>query len=144
MGTFSELLTQLPAGMWRYCSTPQKEQIIDRWEPLLDALPQLVCLIDANGQVQHANRTLERWGLGTVALIRGIPVHDMLHPGCRDSQCSLQVNWMRTWHQHRHSEGGELECRYESQGRSLLMRLGNRGQSRNGDIAENGALTLQR
>ncbi len=67
-----------------------------QWETTLDALPQLVCLIDESGLVIRANRTLERWQLGEVRSVRGTPVHDMLHPGCTDdSSCDFSVQWER-------------------------------------------------
>ena len=64
-----------------------------QWETTLDALPQLVCLIDEHGLVIRANRTLETWQLGEVRSIKGTPVHDMLHPGCTDSGCDLRLRW---------------------------------------------------
>ncbi|MEN8800582.1 MAG: PAS domain S-box protein [Thiogranum sp.] len=72
----------------------QVVQAKHQWETTLDALPQLVCLIDEHGLVIRANRTLERWQLGEVRSVRGIHVHDMLHPGCSDdSSCDLRVHW---------------------------------------------------
>jgi len=73
----------------------QVVQAKHQWETTLDALPQLVCLIDERGLVIRANRTLERWRLGEVRSIRGARVHDMLHPGCTDSGCDLSVQWQR-------------------------------------------------
>jgi PAS domain-containing protein len=49
----------------------QVVQAKHQWETTLDALPQLVCLIDERGLVIRANRTLERWQLGEVKSIRG-------------------------------------------------------------------------
>jgi PAS domain S-box-containing protein len=64
-----------------------------QWETTLDALPQLVCLIDEHGRVMRANRTLETWQLGEVRSIKGTRVHDMLHPRCTDSGCDLRLQW---------------------------------------------------
>ena len=76
-------------------NTQKVVQAKRQWETTLDALPQLVCLIDERGFVIRANRTLERWQLGEVRSIRGTHVHDMLHPGCTDSGCDLSVQWQR-------------------------------------------------
>jgi PAS domain S-box-containing protein len=78
--------------------TAKLQQVVQakhQWETTLDALPQLVCLIDEHGLVIRANRTLERWQLGEVRSIRGTRVHDLLHPGCTDASCDLSVQWQR-------------------------------------------------
>ena len=42
------------------------ERIKQQWQFAADSMPQLICLVDREGRVMHANRTLERWGLGEV------------------------------------------------------------------------------
>ncbi|HYQ70443.1 MAG TPA: PAS domain S-box protein, partial [Gammaproteobacteria bacterium] len=88
-----------------------------------DALPQLVCQVDNRGHVLRANRTLETWGLGKVTAVRGTPVHDLLHPGCRDGRCNLKENWEQAWRQLQESGGVEFDYRDESPGRSLHLHL---------------------
>ena len=68
----------------------QLEWIKQEWEVLVDALPQVVCLIDAEGRILRANRTIEQWGLWQVIHIKGYREHDVLHPTCTDSGCTLQ------------------------------------------------------
>lgn len=59
-------------------------------EAVLDTLPQLICLVDANGNIVRCNRTFERWGLGDVHTVVGGDFHQRLHPNCIDSDCYLK------------------------------------------------------
>lgn len=68
------------------------------WERTADALPQLVCLLDLNAKVMRVNRTVDRWGLGTVESVRELDLHTMLHPSCRDrGDCALQDALTHHW-----------------------------------------------
>ena len=55
------------------------ERAKNEWERTVDALPELVCLVDQNGHIVRANRTVERWGLGEVGDVAGVHVHDLMH-----------------------------------------------------------------
>ncbi len=57
-------------------------------------MPQLICLINAEGHLIHINRTIEWWGLGSVADARGKALHDILHPVCSDPECYFQRFWL--------------------------------------------------
>jgi PAS domain S-box-containing protein len=81
-----------------------------QWESTLDALPQLVCLIDEEGHVIRSNRTLESWGLGDVTSVRGKQVHDVIHPGCNDWNCTLKTRFEAMWRQLEST--GFVECEY--------------------------------
>lgn len=63
------------------------------WESTADSLPQLVCLLDESGHILRANRTVERWGLGQVADVRGKKMHELLHASCHDVHCALKKFW---------------------------------------------------
>lgn len=63
------------------------EQAKQEWEATIDSLPQLVCLLDIEGRILRANRTLERWGLGQVTSANGEVMHDLLHPECGGESC---------------------------------------------------------
>ncbi len=65
------------------------EQAKQEWEATLDALPQLICLVDSAGQILRANRTLESWNLGSVHSVKGSHLHLLLHPSCTDQSCEL-------------------------------------------------------
>ncbi len=60
------------------------------WEAVVDTLPQLICLVDADGRIVRTNRTLERWGLGDVQSAAGGGLHQRLHPHCTEPDCYLR------------------------------------------------------
>jgi len=66
------------------------EQAKREWESVVDSLPQLICLIAQDGTVVRANRTVEWWGIGKVSEVRGVHLHDLLHPACDDDDCYLE------------------------------------------------------
>lgn len=70
------------------------EKAKQQWQAAADMMPQLVCLLDASGQLIHVNRTIERWGLANVAGVRGRWLHDVLHPDCGDPQCYFKSLWL--------------------------------------------------
>ena len=47
------------------------ERAKQEWEATLDSLDHLVCLLDAQGRVVRANRTIERWQLASVVAVGG-------------------------------------------------------------------------
>ncbi|MGH8135365.1 MAG: histidine kinase, partial [Steroidobacteraceae bacterium] len=62
----------------------------DEWELTADALPHIVCLLDAAGRVLRANRAVERWSLGRVENAPGKHFHDLVHPKCSHRECQLR------------------------------------------------------
>ncbi|MCA9883592.1 MAG: GAF domain-containing protein [Anaerolineae bacterium] len=63
------------------------------WEAAVDALPQIICLLDQNGLIARANRTVETWGLSTVKEVKGKSLHELLHPNCTNPSCYLSALW---------------------------------------------------
>ncbi|MAU09496.1 MAG: hypothetical protein CL607_06725 [Anaerolineaceae bacterium] len=63
------------------------------WEAAVDALPQIICLLDPQGHIVRANRTIEQWGLTTVKEVKGQTLHGLLHPNCTDKACYLETLW---------------------------------------------------
>ena len=61
-----------------------------QWQAAVDSMPQLICLLDRDGRVIRVNRTLERWGLGSVETVNGQRLHHVLHPVCNDPGCYLE------------------------------------------------------
>jgi len=59
------------------------------WEATVDALPELICLLDIDFKIIRANKTLEHWKLGRVDQVAGRSIHGLLHPGCSDSHCQI-------------------------------------------------------
>lgn len=84
------------------------------WERTVDALDQLVLLLDRKGAVVRANRTVERWGLGSVCDVRGSSVHDVLHPKCLELSCRLARLLSCRWKQVR-AEGATSFELYDPQ-----------------------------
>ena len=72
-------------------------QIKHEWETTVDNLPALICLLDEDGKVVRTNRTLEKWGLGSVTAVRGKSIHEVLHPECDDGNCTLATQWSDIW-----------------------------------------------
>lgn len=69
------------------------EKMKREWELAADSIPQLVCVLDRWGGVIRANRTVERWKLGSVADARGLSLHELLHGKCSDPDCGVRVFW---------------------------------------------------
>jgi len=67
------------------------ERAKHQWELVADSIPLLLCLIDGRGRIVRSNRTLERWGLGTMAAANGRALHQALHPHCVTPDCPLQA-----------------------------------------------------
>jgi PAS domain S-box-containing protein len=61
------------------------------WESAVDALPDLVCLVDEQGHLIRANRTVETWNLRRVAEVNGRGLHALVHPKCANSTCYLDL-----------------------------------------------------
>ncbi len=67
------------------------------WEATVDSLEQLVCLLDNEGRIIRANRTVERWQLASVAEVQGLKLHDLFHPDCNDPGCVIQQRCAQVW-----------------------------------------------
>jgi signal transduction histidine kinase len=67
------------------------------WECTADALPDLVCLLDARGRVVRSNRVVERWGLGSVTEVIGRSAHELLHLHCQSKICRLGQSLVDCW-----------------------------------------------
>ena len=67
------------------------ERAKQEWEATVDALPDLVCLLDPSGLIIRANRTVESWNLGDVKHVAGLRLHDLLHQRCTELECALNA-----------------------------------------------------
>lgn len=79
-------------------SGPPDDRIIQakhEWETTVDALSQVVCLLDEQGRIVRTNRAVENWRRGGIADAKGKSLHALLHPGCEDSFCYLSDLWVR-------------------------------------------------
>lgn len=136
MAVMGLTIEQAHAELVRLHNQQQVVQAKHQWESTLDAMPQLMCLIDGNGRVLRANRTLETWNLGEVTSIRETEVHDMLHPGCNDPGCMLKTRWEEMWQQFTSTEFVECDYQDDSMGRDLHCFLYRSGKSHYRDCAE--------
>ena len=81
------------------CAPPVAEllerlrQSSSEWRDTVDALTDLIFMVDAQGRVVRTNRTLEHWGLGSVRTVVGTELHALAHPECRDPACYLRRAW---------------------------------------------------
>jgi PAS domain-containing protein len=58
------------------------------WEMAVDALPELICVVDNQGYLVRANLTVERWSLGSIVSVAGRQFHDVIHHSC-DPACYM-------------------------------------------------------
>jgi len=73
------------------------ERAKQEWEATIDSLPQAVCLLDKQGRIMRANRTVETWELSPVQGVKGKTIHELLHPDCHKPECSFLQLWMKAW-----------------------------------------------
>src|SRR5471030_2752372 len=72
-------------------NTKSLERAEQQWESAADSMPQFICLLDREGRVIRANRTVERWKLGIdIEDVGGLYLHDVLHRDCHNSRCYLR------------------------------------------------------
>ncbi|MCP4406151.1 MAG: response regulator [bacterium] len=81
------------------------------WEATADSLPELVCLVNLEGRILRANRTIERWGLGKVHEIKGNLLHPLFHPDCTASNCLLADFLYEAWKNLHQGKTSDLELR---------------------------------
>jgi len=67
------------------------------WEGTVDALGDVVCLLGADSRIVRANRVVERWGLCEVSVAIGRTPHELLHPKCTTTRCTLATAIRRAW-----------------------------------------------
>ena len=94
-GAFMSIPTSESDDMLAYTRAPGEmferiERAKREWESTVDALPDLVGLVDERGCIVRANRVIETWGLTQVERVRGRGLHHLLHPDCHDPLCYLE------------------------------------------------------
>jgi len=67
------------------------------WESTVDSLPQIICLIDSQGTILRANRTVEQWTPWRVTDVKGRRIHELFHPGCTSQTCYFENFWPQAW-----------------------------------------------
>ncbi len=69
------------------------EHAKQEWEVTVDSAPQFIGLLDREGRLKRANRTVERWNLAPVTQVKGQTVHHLFHPNCTDPACPIENFW---------------------------------------------------
>lgn len=96
----------------------------DEWECTVDALPDVICLLDAAGKVVRVNRVVERWQLHPLAEARGLGLHALLHADCAASDCAVAGALTGAWGALLQSgDPQEFELRDARLGRALHVTL---------------------
>jgi signal transduction histidine kinase len=107
--------------------TPEVRAAIARakleWECTVDALPDLMCLLDSRGQLLRVNRVCERWRLGSVAEVLGRDLHGVLHPRCNQELCQLHEFLRSAWSSLQSGGPAEFEVRDALLERALHVTL---------------------
>lgn len=93
------------------------------WECTVDTLPDLICLLDADGQVVRVNRVVERWNLGAIGDVLGCDLHELLHGKCIAAGCSLGAALRAAWPDVHGHAPREFELRDAILGRALHVTL---------------------
>ncbi|MHC4946102.1 MAG: SpoIIE family protein phosphatase, partial [Planctomycetota bacterium] len=74
-------------------SIKKVEQGKIEWESTADSLSELVCLLDGEGRLIRANRSVENWTGPCVEEVQGLSLHQVLHRECKDPLCYLNTMW---------------------------------------------------
>jgi signal transduction histidine kinase len=91
------------------------------WESTVDALPELICLVDRDRSVLRANRAFERWGLGTIRSVLGRPLHEVFHPGCDAADCGFERALDTLWAAHPTNGHSALDIEDRVLGKTLAL-----------------------
>jgi general secretion pathway protein G len=94
---------QSPAVRWSIARAKQE------WECTVDALTQVVCVVDGDCNIVRANRAIEAWGLGGVREVHGRNLHELLHPRCDSRACAFAQRLAQAWRELHEGEGVDFE-----------------------------------
>lgn len=83
------------------------EQTVQEWMATVDAIPQLVCLLNADGVVIRANQTVENWGLAWMSEAPGKTLADLMRVVYPRAAERIQAAWRVA--QKRIAKGFEFE-----------------------------------
>ena len=87
----------------------QIERAKQEWEATVDSLSQLICLLNNQGRILRANRTVESWDLSPVHKVKGQAMHQLFHSQCDDPGCYFETHWPRMWGLVTSSQTAEFE-----------------------------------
>ncbi|UCG78661.1 MAG: hypothetical protein JSV21_02150 [Nitrospirota bacterium] len=68
-----------------------------RWEHTVDSLPEMILLLDKDGDVISANRTAMKWSVNSAPTIKATDLHRFMHMDCDEDDCDLFNQWSKAW-----------------------------------------------
>jgi len=86
----------------------QIEKVKQEWESTADSLSHVICLLNNQRHIIRVNRAVEHWNLGRVREIKGREIHELFHPNCAESECSLRKFLHKAWEEI--AQGRPAEC----------------------------------
>jgi signal transduction histidine kinase len=101
----------------------QIERAKQEWETTVDSLSQLIFLLDRQGHILRANRTVEQWRLARVEAVPSCQVHALLHPHCQHATCYLQNFWQQAWPAAKNGQASEIEAEDKILNRYLKLQI---------------------
>jgi len=99
------------------------EQAKEEWESTADSLPELICLVDDQGRIIRANRTVGTWNLGQVVDVKGRGIHELLHPGCADTSFYFDSFWKQASEEVIRGQPAQCEAYDEVLKRHVLIQV---------------------
>ena len=83
-------------------------RVREEWEATINAIPQLICLVDYMGKLIHANQVIKDWQLAYDRTFVGLPIYDLLRPAYPDFAAYIEKNWPMI--QRRLFDGYAFDC----------------------------------
>lgn len=101
----------------------QIEQIKLEWELSVDSLHELLFLLDRNYRIIRMNRSVEAWGLGSPAELKGKGLHELLHRRCEDPRCYMKTFFLDSVDSIEHQKEMVWEGEDEVLAKHVLIRI---------------------
>lgn len=93
------------------------------WEITVDALPQVICLLDQNERIVRINRPIEEWGVSNLQDAQGRRIHDIFHPGCNEKRCEFLLDIKALWHKIQEGHEGEFIYKSEDINKTICIKM---------------------
>ena len=118
-----EIATRQQAELALYETVKLIERAKQEWEVTVDATPQFIGLVDREGRLMRANRTVERWNLAPVTKVKGQTIHQLFHPHCTNPVCPIETNWRQASQKLHQGQAWQGEAKDEILGRYLQWQV---------------------
>jgi DNA-binding NtrC family response regulator len=104
-------------------SLTQIEAAKREWETTAHSLAEIVCLLDDQGRIIRANRTVESWRLAQVEKVEKLGLHQLFHANCQDATCYMEALLREAWVKLSHGQPAESEAYDELLNRHLRVQI---------------------